>query len=138
MKAGWRSAQLAPGQSITVILPTAVGGIVTATIVAVARAAGETAPLLFTSSIFANVVTTDVHQAMASMPTDDIRRLRVTQRRRSAQAWAAALVLMAVVLSAASSGALLSLRTRRQIEQEVSTHDRIATRPHGNQTRCTP
>ena len=37
---------------LTVILPTAVGGIVTATIVAVARAAGETAPLLFTTSIF--------------------------------------------------------------------------------------
>ena len=33
---------------LTVILPTAVGGIVTATIVAIARAAGETAPLLFT------------------------------------------------------------------------------------------
>ena len=53
---------------VTVILPTAVGGIVTATIVAVARAAGETAPLLFTSSIFANTVVTDVHQAMASIP----------------------------------------------------------------------
>ena len=39
-----------------VILPTAVGGIVTATIVAVARAAGETAPLLFTSSIVGSTV----------------------------------------------------------------------------------
>ena len=53
---------------LTVILPTAVGGIVTATIVAVARAAGETAPLLFTTSIFANTVNTDPSQAMASIP----------------------------------------------------------------------
>ena len=54
---------------LTVILPTAVGGIVTATIVAVARAAGETAPLLFTTSIFVNtVVSTDPSQAMASIP----------------------------------------------------------------------
>ena len=53
---------------LTVILPTAIGGIVTATIVAVARAAGETAPLLFTSSIFATTVSIDPRQAMASMP----------------------------------------------------------------------
>ncbi len=54
---------------LTVILPTAVGGIVTATIVAVARAAGETAPLLFTCSIFVTtVVTTDPRQAMATLP----------------------------------------------------------------------
>ncbi len=36
-----------------VILPTALGGIVTATVLAVARAAGETAPLLLSCSIFA-------------------------------------------------------------------------------------
>ena len=54
---------------MTVILPTAVGGIVTATIVAVARAAGETAPLLFTTSIFVGTtVNTDPSQAMASIP----------------------------------------------------------------------
>ena len=53
---------------LTVILPTALGGIVTATIVAVARAAGETAPLLFTSSIFANTVSFDPSQPMASIP----------------------------------------------------------------------
>ena len=45
---------------VTVILPTAVGGIVTATIVAVARAAGETAPLLFTTSIFASTPSTPI------------------------------------------------------------------------------
>ena len=80
---------------ITVILPTAVGGIVTATIVAVARAAGETAPLLFTSSIVANTVSTDVHQAMASIPLSDLRRTPSRRAWRTAAAWAAALVLMA-------------------------------------------
>src|SRR5439155_1183877 len=39
---------------VGVILPSSVGGILTGTVLAVARAAGETAPLLFTSSIFAN------------------------------------------------------------------------------------
>ena len=35
-----------------VVLPSALGGIVTATVLAVARAAGETAPLIFASSVF--------------------------------------------------------------------------------------
>ncbi len=37
-----------------VVLPSALGGIVTATVLAVARAAGETAPLIFATSVFAN------------------------------------------------------------------------------------
>ena len=43
--ARWRSI-------VGVILPTASNGIVTATILAVARAAGETAPVLFASAVF--------------------------------------------------------------------------------------
>jgi phosphate transport system permease protein len=102
---------------VTVILPTAVGGIVTATIVAVARAAGETAPLLFTSSIFANTVVTDVHQAMASIPLTIFVDSESPSVADQQTAWAAALVLMTCVLVAGVIGRLLSLRTRRQIER---------------------
>jgi phosphate transport system permease protein len=102
---------------ITVILPTAVGGIVTATIVAVARAAGETAPLLFTSSIFANQVVTDVHQAMASVPLTIFVDSESPSVADQQTAWAAALVLMAGVLIMGIVGRALSLRTRRQIEK---------------------
>ena len=102
---------------ITVILPTAVGGIVTATIVAVARAAGETAPLLFTSSIFANQVVTDVHQAMASIPLTIFVDSESPSVADQQTAWAAALVLMAGVLIMGIVGRTLSLRTRRQIEK---------------------
>jgi phosphate transport system permease protein len=102
---------------VTVILPTAVGGIVTATIVAVARAAGETAPLLFTSSIFANAVVTDVHQAMASIPLTIFTDSESPSVADQQTAWAAALVLMAGVLIMGIIGRVLSLRTRRQIER---------------------
>jgi phosphate transport system permease protein len=56
-----REGALALGASrwrtvLGVVLPTSLGGILTGTVLAVARAAGETAPLLFTSSIAANVV----------------------------------------------------------------------------------
>ena len=103
---------------LTVILPTTVGGIVTATIVAVARAAGETAPLLFTSSIFVGTaVNTDPSQAMASIPIVIFTYSDQPDPHAQQQAWAAALVLVAVVLVGSIVGRLLSLRTRRQIEQ---------------------
>ena len=103
---------------VTVILPTAVGGIVTATIVAVARAAGETAPLLFTTSIFVGTaVNTDPSQAMASIPIVIFSYSESPDPHAQQQAWAAALVLVAVVLVGSIAGRLLSLRTRRQIEQ---------------------
>jgi phosphate transport system permease protein len=102
---------------ITVILPTALGGIVTATIVAVARAAGETAPLLFTSALFANTVSVDPSQPMASIPLSIFENSEQPSQALQQQAWAAALVLITIVLLGSVLGRLLSLRTRRQIEQ---------------------
>ena len=117
-----REAGMALGASrartvVTVILPTAVGGIVTATIVAVARAAGETAPLLFTSGIFANAVVTDPSKPMASIPLVIFQGSESPSPHDQQVAWAAALVLLAGVLIASSVGRLLSLRSRRRIEQ---------------------
>ena len=53
---------------LSIVLPSALGGIVTGTTLAVARVAGETAPLLFTCSIFAQTVSWDPSQAVASIP----------------------------------------------------------------------
>jgi phosphate transport system permease protein len=102
---------------LTVILPTVFGGIVTATIVAVARAAGETAPVLFTSALFANAVVTSPNQPMASIPIAIFQNSESPSTHDQQVAWAAALVLMGVVLLGSIAGRLLSLRTRRQIEQ---------------------
>src|SRR6185437_2827037 len=57
----WRSV-------LGVILPTTLGGILTGGVLAMARAAGETAPLLFTSSIFNPAVSTDVTHALPNIP----------------------------------------------------------------------
>ena len=102
---------------VTVILPTAVSGIVTGTIVAVARAAGETAPLLFTTSLFANAVVTDPTHPMATIPIVIFQSSESPSPQDQAVAWAAALVLLAVVLLGSIMGRLLSLRARRRIEQ---------------------
>jgi phosphate transport system permease protein len=102
---------------VTVLLPTALGGIVTGTIVALARAAGETAPLLFTTSIFANTVTTNPEQAMGSIPLTIFFDSESPSPAAQEQAWAAALVLICIVLVCAISGRMLSVRTRRRIEK---------------------
>jgi phosphate transport system permease protein len=117
-----REAGMALGASrsrtvVTVILPTAVGGIVTGMIVAVARAAGETAPLLFTTSLFANAVVTDPSKPMASIPLVIFQGAESPSQQDQQVAWAAALVLLAIVLLGSIFGRLLSLRARRQIEQ---------------------
>jgi phosphate transport system permease protein len=52
-----------------VVMPSAIGSIMTGATLAIARAAGETAPLLFTTSIFLpNQVVTDPSHAMAAVP----------------------------------------------------------------------
>jgi phosphate transport system permease protein len=53
--------------TLRVVLPTALPGILTGSLLAVARAAGETAPLLFTATV-ANATTLDLGQRMNSLP----------------------------------------------------------------------
>src|SRR5207302_10735660 len=68
-----REASLGLGVSrwrttLGVVLPQTVGGIVTGTTLAVARVAGETAPLLFTSSIVGDQLQRNRHPALAFAP----------------------------------------------------------------------
>jgi len=54
--------------TVRVTLPTAAGGLLTGALLAVARVAGETAPLILLSSIFAPGVLTEPSEALASIP----------------------------------------------------------------------
>ncbi len=81
---------------VGVVLPSALGGIVTGTTLAVARAAGETAPLLFTCSIFGSLVNWDPSQSAASIPLIIFQDSESPDRALNAQAWAAAFVLITV------------------------------------------
>jgi phosphate transport system permease protein len=98
-----------------VILPSSVGGVLTGTVLAVARAAGETAPLLFTSSIFANTVETDVTKALPNIPVLIFTYSEQPDPALHEQAWAAALVLMAFVLLASVAAKALLARSRRKL-----------------------
>jgi phosphate transport system permease protein len=82
----------------SIVLPTAIGGILTGVVIAVARVAGETAPLLFTSSITQNQISLDVHNALATLPVRIFTLSESASPDDQAAAWAAALVLIAFVL----------------------------------------
>jgi phosphate transport system permease protein len=100
---------------IGVILPSSVGGILTGTLLAVARAAGETAPLLFTSSIFANTVQTDVTKPLPNIPVLIFTYSEQADPALHEQAWAAALVLMGFVLVTSLAAKALLARSRKRL-----------------------
>jgi len=105
-----------------VLLPTAVPGILTGVMLAIARAAGETAPLLFTS-LFSNYWLLWNGQVTLMRPTASLAVLiynfsGMPFANQMELAWAAALVLVLMVLTANLIGQSLS---RKQINsnQEV-------------------
>lgn len=97
-----REAALALGYqrwrtSMSVILRTALPGIVTGALVAIARIAGETAPLLFTA--FGNQFwSTALDEPIAALPLQIFAYAISPYDEWHAQAWAGALVLIVIVL----------------------------------------
>jgi phosphate transport system permease protein len=83
---------------LRITLPTAAGGLLTGSLLAVARVAGETAPIILLSSIFGQGVLTDPGEAMASIPYFIFSASEAPSPQAHTEAWAAALVLIAVVL----------------------------------------
>jgi phosphate transport system permease protein len=82
----------------SIILPSAIGGILTGVVIAVARVAGETAPLLFTSSIAANAISGDVYHALPTLPVAIFVFSESPDPAEQSLGWAAAFVLIAFVL----------------------------------------
>jgi phosphate transport system permease protein len=83
---------------LSVVLPSAKGGLITGTLLAVARVAGETAPILLTilgNSYFFQ----GFNQPMDALPLRIFLNSRMPQPEIQAQAWGASLVLILIVLT---------------------------------------
>jgi phosphate transport system permease protein len=97
-----REAALALGYprwrtSISIVVRTALAGIATGALVAVARVAGETAPLLFTA--FGNQFwSTSLRAPIAALPLQIFAYAISAYDEWHTQAWAGALVLISIVL----------------------------------------
>jgi phosphate transport system permease protein len=94
-----------------VILPTALPGMVTGVLLAIARAAGETAPLLFTAA--ATLKTNfDVGQFMNSLPVQIYNDVTSPTTAVVERAWGAALTLVAMILMLNVLARLIARRSR--------------------------
>jgi phosphate transport system permease protein len=98
-----------------VYIPTIAAGIVTGIVLAVSRAVGETAPLLFTS-LGSNFVVTDLNQPMSALPLYMFQNaLNIGFPAARERAWAAALTLVAIVLIFNVLGRWLAGRTQLKV-----------------------
>ncbi len=81
---------------VTVVLPAAVGGIVSGALLAIARAAGETAPLLFTILTVESTNTDIFSGANTALSTQIFANATSSYVGAEARAWGSALTLIAI------------------------------------------
>jgi phosphate transport system permease protein len=117
---GLREASLALGAPqwrvvLRVVLPTAKAGLVTATLLAVARMVGETAPVILTAGSSSNVNTNPLSGAQSSLPTFVWDLVRVANARQVERAWGGALVLLIIVLIAFAAARFTLARSERKL-----------------------
>jgi len=117
-----REASLALGVSrwrttFSVIVPSAMGGVLTGTTLAIARAAGETAPLLFLTSLGASSYAdaNPLHQ-LQSMTFAIFIYAEQADPAFQAKAWATAFTLMCFVLVTSLAAKLAMARYRKKLE----------------------
>ncbi|HTZ87859.1 MAG TPA: phosphate ABC transporter permease PstA [Solirubrobacteraceae bacterium] len=96
---------------LRIVLPTALPGMVTGVLLAIARAAGETAPLLFTAAA-TNKTTGDLGAFMNSLPVQIYKDVTSPTTSVVNRAWGAALTLVAMILVLNLIARLISRRSR--------------------------
>ncbi|MFI5041566.1 MAG: phosphate ABC transporter permease PstA [Acidimicrobiales bacterium] len=113
-----REASFALGSSrsrtiLTVVLPAAASGIVSGCLLAVARAAGETAPLLFTVGLTSKLNTNLFRNQNTSLSLQIFSNATQPFAGAQQRAWGAALTLMIIVLVFSIAARLVSGRLQR-------------------------
>jgi phosphate transport system permease protein len=100
---------------LRVVLPTSLGGILTGTTLAIARAAGETAPLLFTCAIAGQIVDWNPTHSVQSIPLMIFEYSESADPTQHQQAWAGAFILILFVLVTSLASRLLLERSRKRL-----------------------
>jgi phosphate transport system permease protein len=99
----WRLVQ-------SVVLPTALAGIVTASLLAVARAIGETAPMLFSAFGADATNVNPLHGPQADLPLFIFKLIFLPNQNQIDRAWTGALILVGFVLVLFVSARLVARR----------------------------
>ena len=109
--ARWRSV-------LTIILPAATGGIVTATLLSVARAAGETAPVLLITSLgSADTFHFNPLEPLPSVPVKIFTLSEEANPEGFTEAWGLSLILIAIILVLGLGSRALLNRSKRKLTQ---------------------
>jgi phosphate transport system permease protein len=103
--------------TVGVVLPQTIGGVLTGATLAVARVAGETAPLLIVSSLVAAGTHFNPSQPLQTVPVAIYQLSDSPDPADHARAWAAAFVLIIVILVMSLVARWLATRSRRKIAQ---------------------
>ena len=109
--ARWRSV-------LTIILPAATGGIVTATLLSVARAAGETAPMILLSSLARG--DTFQFNPLKELPNVPVKIFQLSEEANPegfTKAWGLSLVLITIILVLGLGSRALLNRSKRKLTQ---------------------
>jgi phosphate transport system permease protein len=101
--------------TLSIVLPQSIGGILTGTVLAVARVAGETAPLLFASSLVGTQTSWNPVHALQTIPVAIFELSESPDPADHARAWAAALVLLLFIMLTSLGARWLATRSRRKM-----------------------
>jgi len=97
---------------LRVVLPTALPGIVTGVMLAVARAAGETAPVLLVAGGYNSINTNPFNGNQSSLAIYIWDQAGAASKYAPSRAWAAALTLVVLVLALTIAAKLLARRSK--------------------------
>lgn len=97
---------------VKVVLPTAMSGITTGIVLAIARVTGETAPLLLTALNFDSINNNPFKGQQAGLPSYVFAQAGQPQQSALDRAWAGALTLLLLVLLLNLVARLIARRTR--------------------------
>ena len=101
---------------IGIVLPSAFGGILTSTVLSVARAAGETAPLIFATSVFdPSRYSLNPLEALPNVPVRVFQLSEEANPEGFAEAWGLSFVLVSLILFASVGARTLLARNRRKL-----------------------
>jgi phosphate transport system permease protein len=104
--------------TVGVVLPQTIGGVLTGAVLAVARVAGETAPLLFTSSLYQNgTINWNPSKPLNTVPLSIYELTDSYDPKDHARAWAGALVLILFILVVSLTARWFATRSRRKLAQ---------------------
>lgn len=101
--------------TLGIVVPQAMGGILTGATLAVARVAGETAPLLLCSSIFGKTIQWNPRVSLANVPVAIYELTDSPIPSDHTLAWAGAFVLIVFILITSLTARWLATRSRRKL-----------------------